>query len=120
MAWSRCKDGPLHVASSLLNDLGLPLDREVFLGKLFHDLVNTRFCIVESYGNFVSEWIRIVLKNTRDFLQGITYPARSDLSLTSRHHHFDYLFGCKKGLRSNEQEYRTQNTDSNETFTILH
>ena len=82
------------IASELLNDLRLALDREVFLGKSLHDLINTRLCVVESYGNFVSEWIRIVLKNTRDFLQGITYPARRDLSLTSGHHHADYPLGC--------------------------
>jgi len=82
------------IVSYLLNDFRLALDRKVFLGKLFHDFVNTRFFIVESYGNFVSEWICIVLKNTRDFLQGITYPGRCDLSLTSGDHNSDYLFGC--------------------------
>jgi hypothetical protein len=82
----------------LVNHLWFPFDREVRLGKPRHDLINTRFCVIESYGHFVSEWIRIVLKNTRDFLQGITYPARSDLSLASRNHHSDYSFRCKKGL----------------------
>ncbi len=103
-----------------MNYLRFPCDREVLLGKSRHNLINTRFCVVESYGNFVSEWIRIVLKNTRDFLQGITYPARSVLSLASEDYHSDYFFGGKKGLRSNEQEDQTQNAAGSETFTMLH
>jgi hypothetical protein len=68
----------------------------------------------------VSEWIRIVLKNTLDFLQDSTYPARRVLSLASGNHHSDYSFGGKKGLRSNEQEDHTQNTDGNEMVNMLH
>jgi hypothetical protein len=68
----------------------------------------------------MSKWIRIVLKNTLDFLQGATYPVRCVLSLASGDHHADYSFGGNKGLRSNEQEDHAQDTDSNETFAMLH
>ncbi|MGC9976351.1 MAG: hypothetical protein ABSC57_06515 [Syntrophales bacterium] len=74
------------------------MDCEVFLGKSLHNLINAGFRVVEFYCYFVSKLIRVILQYTRDFLQGITYPASRDRSFASWDYHFDYSFSCKKGL----------------------
>ncbi|MGZ6210318.1 MAG: hypothetical protein ACXWL9_09235 [Syntrophales bacterium] len=84
--------------SNLLDDLRFPFDREFLLGKTLHNLIDTGFCVVEFYRDFVSDFVCIIVSNSRDFLQGITYPVYRVRSLASGNHHFNNSFGSKKGL----------------------
>ena len=82
-------------SSRSLNDLRLPLDWEVIFGESLHNRIDTGLCVVEPYRDLVRVLIRVILEHTRDFLQGITYPARCDRSLASRDHQLDDPFGSK-------------------------
>jgi hypothetical protein len=68
------------------------------LGQTLYNLIDTGFCVVEFYRDFVSELVRIILQHTRDFLQGSTYPVSRVRSLASGDYQFDNSFGGKNGL----------------------
>ena len=56
------------------------------LGQTLYNLIDTGFCVVEFYRDFVSELVRIILQHARDILQGSTYPVSRVRSLASGDH----------------------------------
>ncbi len=82
----------------LLDDFRFSFDREFTPGQSLHNLIDTGLRVVEFYGDFMRELVRIILQYARDFLQGSPYPVSGVRSLTSGNHHFDNSFGGQKGL----------------------
>lgn len=68
------------------------------LGQPLNNLIDTGFCVVEFYRDYVSELVRVILQHAGDFLQGSTYPVGRVRSLASGDHHFDNSFGSENGL----------------------